>query len=715
MAVDRLNKIAGEFEQKKRPGRLQKPKKTKLNDSNQIDVAFLHQVESVTISDAGAILVTAWADDRTSAIHHIRLDAAAWSHTIEVSGIGRLRSAAADIALATSDKALHGLWSLSLAEGEVPAAETCLVEILRADGSKAQAEIPLVRSSAAEFKDRVSRFIASVWPGDLIMPRDTTTLERILRPQPAVVRREVPRHTIENISVAERGGVFVAGWVNDTAEELAELRIDGGSWRATIPGRGLARTCRDDVQNALGISRRHPFGFWGVVTNVAIAAGPPTCTCEIVMRDGATQRHEVPIRFLFDQIELRNLALTYLATSKYAGNPQLESVACLEKFLGRQIIDLNVLISRAIVSRPHVERFGLSSGRPKKGSIVVCLYGRAEYLMLQNALFAGRPGIEDYEFVYVSNSPELAEQLMRDARIATMAYGHDLTLVLLPGNAGFGAANNAAVAHAESGRVLIVNPDVFPFDQDWAARHSNLLAELPAAQTRLFGAPLYYDDGSLMHGGMYFDGDPVVSMEANGFSRHTTLRVEHYGKGAPAYTEEFLRSRPVPAVTGAFISIERSWFERLGGFSDEYVLGHYEDADLCLKSLQNGTPAWVHDVKLWHLEGKGSARRQAPHEGGSIVNRWLFNRRWAATIVPDLLGSRPSHPLIRTGLRAPETMPRAPALVQANPGHPAAKKPLLAQRPETGAAAKPQRTRQPLGSGLQEIVFGVEPEWELES
>src|SRR5690606_127855 len=131
-----------------------------------------------------------------------------------------------------------------------------------------------------------------------------------------------------------------------------------------------------------------------------------------------------------------NLALTYLASSRYLGNPALESVASLERFLGRQIVDLNVLISRAIASRPHVERFGRQD-RQKKGSIVVCLYGRAEYLTLQAALFSARKGIDDYEFVYVSNSPELTEQLIRDARIATRAYGLDITLVLLPGNAGF--------------------------------------------------------------------------------------------------------------------------------------------------------------------------------------------------------------------------------------------------------------------------------------
>src|SRR5262249_48387617 len=151
---------------------------------------------------------------------------------------------------------------------------------------------------------------------------------------------------------------------------------------------------------------------------------------------------------------------------------------------------------------------------------------------------------------YVCNSPELAERLVREARILSLTSDLALTLVLLPGNAGFGAANNVAVEQARTSRLLIVNPDVFPLDHDWAAKHSQIVEQLPAHQTQIFGVPLYYDDGSLMHGGMYFDADSNLSLERSTFRRETLLRVEHFGKGAPPLTDQFLRARPVPAITG---------------------------------------------------------------------------------------------------------------------------------------------------------------------
>jgi GT2 family glycosyltransferase len=291
-----------------------------------------------------------------------------------------------------------------------------------------------------------------------------------------------------------------------------------------------------------------------------------------------------------------------------------------------------------------VERFGRKDAQ-YDGSIIVCLYGRAEFLFLQAALYSATPGMDRYELIYVSNSPELAETLLREARAAALIYGVDITVVLLSGNAGFGAANNAAARYARSDRIMIVNPDVLPMDDGWAERHSQLIKTAPQDQTRIFGAALYYDDGSLMHGGMFFEQDSGVSLDQGRHRVCQLVRVEHYGKGSPAELDDFTRPRPVPAVTGAFISCERGWFEHLGGFTEDYVFGHYEDADLCLKSLKAGSRVWMQDLKLWHLEGKGSTRLPV-HEGGSLVNRWLFSATWSETINANLLGPRPSHPAL---------------------------------------------------------------------
>jgi GT2 family glycosyltransferase len=456
---------------------------------------------------------------------------------------------------------------------------------------------------------------------------------------------EIP-FACEALIVSATGAIMLLGWVDDTLAPLKLIRIVSTQWRVVMDTSTMARIRRGDVENALGKPIVHRFGFIAFLYANERIEGGGKAKVELWLENGALLQMDVPVR-QFGELELRNTLLSRLADADFHGNPLVERVACLDGGLGRQIVAFNRAITRRLVASPYSESFGKPMGRPR-GSIVVCLYGKAEYQFAQNALYSGLPGIEEYEFIYVSNSPELGETLMREARIGSFIYGTRQTVMVLPGNAGFGAANNVALSMVRSDRILNVNPDVFPRDPDWAAKHTALVDGAPAEQTRLFGVPLYYDDGSLMHGGMFFEADDSISVVDGALNRRRLLRVEHYGKGAPPESQAFLRPRPVPAVTGAFISTDRAWFEQLGGFTEDFVFGHYEDADLCLKSLEAGTAPWLHDIRLWHFEGKGSTRLP-PHEGGSAVNRWLFSQRWNEVVARSLSGPAPTHPLI-TGI-----------------------------------------------------------------
>jgi len=477
------------------------------------------------------------------------------------------------------------------------------------------------------------------------MAEDCATVE-----PPASVATEphAPATSIDAFAVSDSGAMFLVGWTDDRHNQLVAISA-GPTESASRDWTQFCRLRRSDVEAAVQSSTPYHYGFW-------VFAGPQDRSYRHAIDIGAEWRIE--LRFangtmavilrapvVHGDAELRDSVMTYFATSNYFGNRWMEAFDNLDRGAGDALIAFNRSISRAMTAAATAERFGPQRER-FKGSIIVPLFGIADYLFLQACAYAHGPGIEDYEFIYVVNSPELIDQLQREARIADMIYGLAQTLVFQSGNAGFGAANNVAVQFAQSDRLLCVNPDVFPRQRNWAQLHSDLVASLPAQQIRLFGSTLCYDDGSLMHGGMYFDVDAGVHTSQAGITRRNLIRVEHYGKGAPLWATQFMESRPVPAVTGAFISAERAWFERLGGFTEDYVYGHYEDADLCLKSLQSGVPAWLHDLRMWHLEGKGS-QGLLQHEGGSLLNRWLFSRTWEATIIPELVGRTLRHPLLR--------------------------------------------------------------------
>jgi GT2 family glycosyltransferase len=494
---------------------------------------------------------------------------------------------------------------------------------------------------------------------------------------------------VDAILVAPGAGLMIVGWLDDAAHPLSCIRIVGADWRVVLDDNVLMRLRRADVESVLQGQAQHAYGYFGLLHFDRGGSVSGELTVELWRQGGYWTSLQCKPR-LVTASELRAAALTHLAQAQFFGNPHTEAIHQLDRGFGAQVLHLNHHITRQLTAQPYVERFGPNLDNPV-ASLMVCLYGKLEYFFLQQALFGKLPGIERYEFIYVCNSPELGEALLREARNAQAIYGLPVTVVILPGNAGFGAANNVAARVARSRRLIALNPDVFPQDPTWASRHTELVAHGNPEQTRLFGVPLYYDNGSLMHGGMYFEVDTGLRLSLSGAQGQATCRVEHYGKGAPPGSSAYTRPRPVPAVTGAFISIDRDCYGILGGFTEDFVYGHYEDADLCLKSLQNGTVPWLHDIRLWHLEGRGSTRLPA-HEGGSLVNRWLFTRNWLPLIQRELRGAQPSHPLLQApALADPEQQPAFAAPVAS----PSKAKPTAAKPEPRAAKARKRASKAP--------------------
>lgn len=456
----------------------------------------------------------------------------------------------------------------------------------------------------------------------------------------ALVRADTagfPAASVDRIFACEDGQCLVLGWVNDDEQNPVSRLVLRNALGLRGSTTKVCRYRRKDVTDHLGLPEDRNLAFWTIIR--AERPGTMSAPAEVTLSVGAERKTFKCQTSPVDEERLKELALDHLAKTQIGGHAPVETFRYLDAGLGRSLIALNLQVSRRMAQGVQKVQIGVAPARPE-ASIIVCLYGRPDLLMIQCALFSKCRGIEKYEFVYVSNSPEMTELLIKDATIANRMYGMPILLIILPGNAGFGVANNIAANAARSARLLIVNPDIFPMDPEWPSQHSQLVNNLRPEQVALFGVPLYYDDGSLMHGGMYFEKNVEFCFRNRQTMRCEMLRVEHYGKGAPPHTNPYLASRPVPAVSGAFMSVEREWFESLGGFSPEYIYGHYEDADLCLKSFSAGKPAWLHYLPFVHLEGKGSIRRTA-HEGGSLVNRWHFTKTWGETIGKNILGPAP--------------------------------------------------------------------------
>ena len=110
---------------------------------------------------------------------------------------------------------------------------------------------------------------------------------------------------------------------------------------------------------------------------------------------------------------------------------------------------------------------------------------------------------------------------------------------------------------------------------------------------------------------------------------------EHPGKGQPDWPTPEQRPVRVPAVTGACMMLDRSLYENVGGLDENFILGDYEDSDLCLKLLELGcSNYYVPNVQLYHLERQSDGYDRLEHRTAqiSIYNCWRQYRKWDSQI-----------------------------------------------------------------------------------
>ncbi|MSP03458.1 MAG: hypothetical protein EXR07_20815 [Acetobacteraceae bacterium] len=451
-----------------------------------------------------------------------------------------------------------------------------------------------------------------------------------------------PQVALDTLTISPSGSTLITGWSDDRFDQLTEVDLET---RADSRHNWMAfpRLARGDVERTLETPARHKFGFLLVAAPIGGNAAPPIdprAANAPVFRfaSGAeTRLHRVPV--VASDADLRDLALAALPTAA-AGELDPEVIySILDQHVGVQIAAINRLIVDQQRSRRLISRTGPSRGR-YRGTIVTTLRAGADQIVPRLALTAGGAGAEDYEFVVVVTNADQFEAASRAARVADATLGLSLTLILQPGGDPAGFGEDAAVDAARSDRLIFMDHNVIPRDLDWAAHHTALLDRAPITQTRLFGGMLYRPDGALSHRGYYFDRETSLLTRPNDVPyQANTVRLNRLVQPSRSGP----RPGPVVGVPGAFLSIDRRWYETLGGFTRHYSRAAFEDIDLCLRSLKLGFPAWVHPLPMWHFERRPPSRPE-PSKGGAILNAWLLHRQWDAMIVPDLIGLNPTLP-----------------------------------------------------------------------
>lgn len=241
---------------------------------------------------------------------------------------------------------------------------------------------------------------------------------------------------------------------------------------------------------------------------------------------------------------------------------------------------------------PVVERaLGKPCNQPLV-SIVIPLFGRIDFVEHQLLEFIKDDWLkQNAEIIYVVDDPSIVENLNATAETLFRLYQLPFRWVWGNVNRGFSGANNLGAKYAKSQNLVFLNSDAFPKRPGWLQEMLHTLEEHPSLGA--VGVRLLFGDGGIQHAGMEFHRREEMGIWVN----------HHPRMGLDPSLDPQKGLTVVPAVTGACMALRRSDFDRIGGWDTGYLIGDFEDSDLCLKLRAEGMSiGYLPQVELIHLE-----------------------------------------------------------------------------------------------------------------
>ena len=404
-------------------------------------------------------------------------------------------------------------------------------------------------------------------------------------------------------------GLILHGWLLTQGDLVRAIRLRSGNLSTVIPFESAIRVPRPDVIDLVG--RENGFtdnrcGFMVYLEN-AVSPGDP------IFLEIETSSREVGHRNV-PEPKLHGLSaicrILDMFEVQYA-----EVCPAFDGIVGPAITRIN-RDRLHTPPRPIEIAFGHAPKYPRF-SVIVTLHGRIDYLEYQMALFSCHAEWSEVDLIYVLDDPARRHEVERLADSVHQRFRIPFRLIALDRNLGFAPANNVGLKFARGAFVCFLNSDVFPGTPGWLER---LGARLDAdAGIGAVGPMLLFEDETIQHEGIGFA--PIAQFGGWMFPLH-------HRKGRRPLPDRGLKFPDV--ITGACVLMRRQVALDMGGFDEGYVLGDFEDSDLCLRLREAGLSSVVDlDVRLFHMERKSQASAALRWRMNmTLYNAWLHERRW---------------------------------------------------------------------------------------
>lgn len=391
----------------------------------------------------------------------------------------------------------------------------------------------------------------------------------------------VLNHYIDICTITDSNLFYLSGWaltesvLNDVALEDSE----GNIYQVTECFRYL----RSDINNKFNLGDAYKAGF--------------VCACRLP-NNFIPQKLVINIanhQPIISDVELNSIHLpkTVLLKQYLA----LVNVHTAGFFDGGQPAVLRHLAdiwqAEAIMDKltPNVMQFGELNKTPIV-SIIIPIFGRYDFVQHQLLAFSNDSDMQNHEIIYVLDDPRIEREFNIACHGVFNTFSHPFKTIYAGKNLGFAGANNLGATIAKGKYILALNSDVMPSNQGWLSRLVNKFESLDSPG--ILGTKLVYEDETIQHIGMVFQDDayyPGIWMNY------------HPHKGMPSHLLNKKDTELTELVTGACMLMEKEFFIDVEGFDTRYILGDFEDSDLCLKAYERNKKIYIDtEESLYHLE-----------------------------------------------------------------------------------------------------------------
>lgn len=270
------------------------------------------------------------------------------------------------------------------------------------------------------------------------------------------------------------------------------------------------------------------------------------------------------------------------------------------------INDLEKIRKYTALDTPKKIKFNFPDDPSPQVSIIIPVYNK--FLYTFNAL----KSLQNQSSNLVSFEVIVVDDNSTDETKEYLSYSSNIQLIVNEQNLGFIRSCNRGAATAKGEFLCFLNNDtqVLP---GWL---ENLVAVITQDhEVGAVGSKLIYANGRLQEAG------GIIWQDASGWN---------YGRLEHPDQPEYNYVRQVDYCSGASLLVRSEIFNKLGGFSEEFLPAYYEDTDLCFAIRELGYKViYQPKSQLIHYEGITSGTSlESGIKSYQKANRYKFLLKW---------------------------------------------------------------------------------------